>query len=308
MEIFRDLPYDLQCLVVKKMDAMERVRLSWCPRLTISCTHRCTYIHEALGAHLFDMEEMEEHEFTLYATFECDRNGVMWMNTRVDWMFWFNSINCFKNVPICRANRKSPKDIGRLMKRAFFEYMRYTHVYSSPVFKNRRSSSYELTSVIDGNKHIVWEGDRLSIDGVTKWIRSEWFSGGLSDGQEKAKEKPLIPNFSINDELGALLGFIVRRVDVPYRYEDLLLLQEHCPVIYKCLEEFGELKSPLFDPQNPIRQYIRWHKKLATEEREAAIQHLTTLLDEKITMWYDEVEFPSIDEMLRYASAYYLVK
>ena len=92
--------------------------------------------------------------FSIAATFHCDANGFVWMNTTITWSFWINHMYFFKNVPIgsatgmsrTRTSHVGAKEIARLMKRAFFEFVAYTYAWGGPTFKNVQTSDFELVS------------------------------------------------------------------------------------------------------------------------------------------------------------------
>jgi len=257
MNIFKDLPYDMQCIIVKNLDTIERRRLSWNSPLTLLQKLTCT--HEYTG----------EHTFSIRATIFCDKNGFIWLNTCVCKTSWINCVYHLKNVPLCSALTHSPKQIAMIFKRVFFEYVGYVYYYGKNTFKNRISSHFEMRKTNFEDINVDYEediqedtimnmGPRLKIKDIEKCIRQEWFSSHLDKETFcVAKPGPLIPPFYIQD---GVVCIDMEDHHMPFSYEILSILQTICPHIYKCLEEFGELKCPYLPMSNPIRQYIYWYK------------------------------------------------
>jgi hypothetical protein len=154
---------------------------------------------------------------------------------------------------------------------------------------------------------------RLKTKDIEKCIRQEWFSSHLDkEVFSTAKPCPLIPPFYIQD---GVVCIDMEDHYMPFSYEILSILQTICPHIYKCLEEFGELKCPYLPMSNPIRQYIYWYKILEKymnldiinmESREAN-HEITKLMMNKfnfLEVSYDRT--PTINDVFSYCNTHYL--
>jgi len=318
---FCDLPYDLQCVILSKMEKNEQRRLSWTSPLTITqrFTGSCRPVEPIfdllMESNIFDFNFSDPNEgegegegegeassshndtrskkgkgprslFSIEATFHCDANGFIWMNTKIYWSVWINSMYFFKNVPIGsargirRTSHVGAKEIARLMKRAFFEFVAYTYAWGGPTFKRATTSEFELAS----QDHVVNVGPKLRIDDVHQWIKREWFNAADigSTWYERPKPAEFIEPFSVED---GIRGFDRSNIRIPYALGDLINLKEICPHIYRHLERYGELKSPITSRLPPsIQEYICLYKKLvsgnANEEKEQIKTRLWQILEQ----------------------------
>lgn len=321
MNLFRDLPYDMQCVIVKKLDEIERKRLSW--NIPITLLQKFTCINK------YYTTSKKPQIFSVRSTIWCDKNGFVWMNTCVGRTFWINSQYNFKNVPLCSALTHSPKQIARILKRVFFEYVNYVYYNGKYNFANRIHSHFEMITtdfeyIDDGyieednqdnqdNDIIMDKCYRLRTKDIERCIRREWFSNVGEQVFFMAKPHLPISQFYIQDG--------IRDIDtkdeyMPFSYETLQLIEQICPNIYKKLEEFGELKCQLLPMSNPIRQYIYWYKiyekykdmDVMTQESMEASQALHLLLGAKFSyLGYGHQDFPpSISDIFEYSNMRFL--
>ena len=324
MNIFSDLPYDMQCIVVKKLDIIERKRLSWNYPLTLLQKFTCV--------NKYYTTSKKPQTFSVRAKIWCDKNGFVWMNTFVGRSFWINSQYNFKNLPLCSALTHSPKQIARILKRIFFEYMNYVYYHGKYNFTNRISSHFEmiknnfpdaLNNSIDeyeceDEDHMIMNmGYRLRTKDIERCIKQEWFSNLGECVFFMAKPHLPISQFYIED---GIRDINTRDEYMPFSHAILENLEQLCPHIYKKLEEFGELKCQLLPMSNPIRQYIYWYKiyekykdddtgDYETQESMKAAQELHILLREKFNyLGYGSQDFPPlISDIFEYSNMRYLI-
>lgn len=263
MDILTKLPLDLQEKVLEEYIKCEGLRA-----LVRNYPVEFTMI---LNTEIMLRGELRKNDIVLSTKIWCDEYNFVRAHFDIYWSSWIGWSYNVKNVPLGYICERDCIGIVKKWKKAFYEFLKLNHSFGKKSFENTKCKGYTVESFsVPKNAVIKAEMNRLQTKKLAKIIKKAWF--GLNVDQIKPLEQKLktidnqddfdcpnvieatIGRFRMDDSCPDLGSDFIR---VPYTSEDLELIRDKMPFIYKCLEDNDELWSPRLEFSPGMKKYIK---------------------------------------------------
>jgi hypothetical protein len=274
MEFLEKLPLDLAYKVIDMYEDMERCKNL--PRhAPIRIIQSFTCIWED---HCLSHFRIRENEFEFETIIRCDDQNMVWMSCVLYCNSWSGWAHNMYNVPIMYLRNQTRQELlqlVKLVKKCYFEYIKYNYTYSKMSFKNRQKSHYEIKYYNEVSNEYVSERcshpNKLASKHLMRIIRHKWLNGNVEMAKQYALKYREFdddlnwdahPSLLCNednwrfrlDESCYDMGS--KNIRVPYMIHDLRSVQTHLPIVYGLLQKHDHLWTPLRKMSANLKEYI----------------------------------------------------
>lgn len=267
MELVAKLPFDLQEKILEEYLKCEQLR-------ALVRNHPIEFAM-LLETESFLSGELRKGDIEFTTKIWCDETNFVRANFDIFWSSWCGWSYNIKNVPLGWLSESNCLDIIHKWKTAFYEFVRLNHTFGKRSFKNAEFKWFRIEYFSVGQDKVVRKTmNKLKSKKIAQIVKNAWFNLNIEHIKplvEKLKEidnqddfdcpsmiDPIVGRFRMDDSCPDLGSNFVR---VPFTDEDLELVRDKLPFVYKCLEDYDELWSPRLEFSPGMKKYIQLYNQ-----------------------------------------------